>query len=377
MPALVAVSLTGFSGYAALLATAPAWTVHGGASEAGAGLVNGVLLAATVLTQMCVPWLLRAFGTAPVMVASMFLMGVPAAAYALSDALVPVLALSAVRGAGFGIITVVGSTVVAHLVEPARRGEAVGVYGLAVAAPMIVLLSASVAVAESAGYGWVFAVASLPLLGVPWAWWLGRRVDATPTLASEEVSTSSTSQGAVRLVLRPTAVLFAVTMAGGALMTFAPQLGIGGGWAAAALFVMSLTSALSRWRVGLLADRHGPERFVAPLLVLTAVGLLLCVGAITRDSGWLLVLAALVLGPPYGALQNLTLLIAFARVPARDLPTASAAWNLGFDAGTATGSVVVGALATAFAFGPAFAVMVVVVLAALLLAPRRPAEVPA
>ena len=70
-------------------------------------------------------------------------------------------------------------------------------------------------------------------------------------------------------------------------------------------------------------------------------------GAVIRDEPWLLLLGALVVGVPYGALQNLTLLIAFARVPAAGIPTASAAWNIGFDAGTATGSVVVGALAAA------------------------------
>ena len=71
MPALVAVSLTAFSGYAALLAVAPAWAVEGGANEAGAGLVNGVLLAATVVTQLFVPRLLRRFGTTPVLVATL------------------------------------------------------------------------------------------------------------------------------------------------------------------------------------------------------------------------------------------------------------------------------------------------------------------
>ena len=121
---LAVLSVFGFSGYAALLATAPAYAVSGGATEAGAGLVNGVLLAATVATQLCVPWLLRRLGTGPVLAASMVLMGLPALGYAFSDALAPILAWSAVRGMGFGIVTVVGSTVVAHLVSPSRRGEA-------------------------------------------------------------------------------------------------------------------------------------------------------------------------------------------------------------------------------------------------------------
>src|SRR5690606_9536127 len=108
MPALLAMSVLGFSGYAALLPAAPLWAVHGGADEAGAGLVNGVLMLFTVLMQPFVPPALRRFGWGPVLAAGMVLLGLPALAHILSDDLLPVLALSAVRGLGFGILTVTG-----------------------------------------------------------------------------------------------------------------------------------------------------------------------------------------------------------------------------------------------------------------------------
>ena len=59
------------------------------------------------------------------------------------------------------------------------------------------------------------------------------------------------------------------------------------------------------------------------------------------------------IGLCYGALQNLTLLISFEVVSRRHHNLASAAWNVGFDAGTALGSVAVGAIAelTSFATG--------------------------
>ena len=44
MPPLVVMTCAGFSGYALLLTVAPLWAVEGGASTAGSGLVNGVLL---------------------------------------------------------------------------------------------------------------------------------------------------------------------------------------------------------------------------------------------------------------------------------------------------------------------------------------------
>ena len=48
------------------------------------------------------------------------------------------------------------------------------------------------------------------------------------------------------------------------------------------------------------------------------------------------------IGVCYGATQNLTLVLSFSAVPRRHHNLASAVWNVGFDGGTAMGSVVVG-----------------------------------
>lgn len=360
---LLVVSFAGFSGYAALLSTAPTWAVHGGASAAGAGLVTFVLLGSTVLTQLVVPGLLGRFGHGPVLVAGLLAIGGPAAAYALSDALAPVLVVSAVRGVGFGIITVTLSTVIAALVPPQRLGAAIGVYGLSVAAPMVLLLPAAVALQERAGFGWVCLLGSLPLLGVPWARGLARHL---PGRGEHERSARPARQ-----VWRPTLMLFVITMAGGALMTFLPQLATGR-VAALSLLVLGLLSALARWRAGHVADRRGPHRFLAPLLLVGALGLAIVVWAIASDHRGLALLAGTaVVAVAYGALQNLTLLVAFRGLGPAQVPAASSAWNIGYDAGTATGALAVGAVATATSFTVGFAVLAAACLAALALTPSR------
>ena len=69
MPALLAATFLGFSGFSVLMPVVPLWVVRGGADERGAGLVNGVLLLVTVLTQFTVPGLLRRFGWGPALAA--------------------------------------------------------------------------------------------------------------------------------------------------------------------------------------------------------------------------------------------------------------------------------------------------------------------
>jgi predicted MFS family arabinose efflux permease len=65
-----------------------------------------------------------------------------------------------------------------------------------------------------------------------------------------------------------------------------------------------------------------------------------------------------VAGVGYGAAQSLTLVSAFARTGAHARATASAVWNVAFDAGTAVGAVLIGALtATSLGIWGSFAVL--------------------
>ncbi len=351
MRALAVLSFAGFAGYAVLLPVAPLWAVHGGADVGGSGLVNGVLLLFTVLTQLFVPPALHRFGWGPVLVAGMVLLGVPGLAYAASDALVPILVLSAVRGVGFGVLTVTGSAAVAKLVDASRRGEAIGAYGLAVAVPNLVLLPLGPWVARHAGFWVDFCISGLPLLGIWAALRLGRFIgeDVPDVLHPAEVpAPASTGPNPYRRLVRPMVLLLSVTLAGGAVITFAPQMVDATAVATGGLFLMGLVAAVSRWRAGMIADRYGAERFVWPLVLATLAGMALTAWSVVHGDAtrtWAFLLGMVVLGLAYGALQNLTLVIAFHAVHRRHHNLASAVWNVGFDAGTGLGSVAVGAVA--------------------------------
>ena len=394
MPALLAVTFTGFSGYAALIAVAPLWAVRGGAGEVGAGLVNAVLLLSTVAAQPFVPRVLARFGETAVIAGGLVLLGLPALGYGLSDELLPVLAMSALRGIGFAVLTVIGSATVALLVPPARLGAAIGVYGLGIALPMLLLLPASVPIADSLGFWVVFALGALPLLGIPAVPALTRAVtrnqSPSPHSGSEsESETVAPGAGARSGLTTPTPgrldllrrvgpsmiILLSVTLSGGALMTFLPQLVPSSGLAALCLFLISLGAAFSRWLAGSLADRAGPKPFLVPLLLLTGLGMAGVAWWVYRAPPvWALLLAVTVVGLGYGALQNLTLVVAFQAVSRDRVNQASAAWNMGFDAGTGLGALVTGYLATAFSFPAAYLVLAAVCVAAVAVAARVPAQ---
>jgi len=398
MLALLLLTAAGFSGFAALVPIAPLWAVHGGADEAGAGFVNGVLLLATIATQPFVPRLLRRFGTAPVLSAGLLFLGAPSLLLLVSDQLEWILAMSVLRGFGFGILTVTGSTTLAHLVPPARHGAAIGAYGASIAIPQVLLLPAGPWLVDVVGYWLVFALGATSVLGILAAPWLARALQkqdverlllddpalgaAGANTAGGDTASGSSARRAHRQVLlrlaRPTFLLLGVTLAGGALITFAPQMSSAPLATAGGLALFTIATAVSRWRIGAYADRFGTRVFMWPLVLLTVAGLALAAFAVVDPGNTrvILFLAALTLvGIAYGGIQNLTLLLSFGVVSRKDYGTASAVWNIGYDSGTAIGSMLVGTIAAGLSFSPALLVTAAICLATfpLALVRTRPA----
>ena len=368
MPALLVLTAAGFGGFAALVAVAPLWAVHGGANEAGAGLVNGLLLLVTVMTQPFVPRLLARWGTGRVLATGLALLGLPSLLFLFSDQLGWILLLSALRGIGFGILTVTGSAVVANLVPQVQHGAAIGAYGAAIAVPQVILIPAGPLLADSIGFWTVLALGTLPILGISSAPRLARvlreqaaeRALRPPTVATLIVAGNGSQwRMLVASLLRPMMLLSGVTLAGGALITFAPQMSSSPAATAGALALLTLSAAVTRWAVGGLADRHGAQPFLWPLVVISVIGLAIIALAVEdpHATGILLFLAGMTLvGIAYGGLQNLTLLISLAAVERKHYGTASAVWNIGFDMGTAVGSILIGSLAAGLSFPPALLV---------------------
>src|SRR5690348_3436402 len=304
-----------FAGFALLIPVVPLWVIRGGSDDLGAGLVTGVMMACTVLAQLSMRRLLPGLGWRWTLVLGAGLLGLPALGHLATDMLWPVIALAALRGLGFGIVTVCGATAVASFVEPARRGRALGALGLAIAAPQFILVPVAPWLAERAGFRLVFLLAVLPALAIPLAWPIARAVGDRDR-APDDGSGGGTAAALWRVLAEPIAALVVITAAGGAILTFtshilaSPALGFGG------LLAFTGTGAVSRWGAGAVADRFGPTPAIAPLLFGGALGLAaigLRADSVHDTAGRVLVVFGLVVvGVAYGGLQNLTLTQEFA-----------------------------------------------------------------
>ena len=89
------------------------------------------------------------------------------------------------------------------------------------------------------------------------------------------------------------------------------------------------------------------------------------------SSGLLVVAGSMAFGTGFGLLQNATLVLMYARVPASEFDTVSAIWNGAYDLGMGAGAIAVGALVAFTGFSAAFLVVAACMLPAIALARRE------
>jgi predicted MFS family arabinose efflux permease len=361
-PALLRVfvaALGGMTGFFLLLSVVPLYATEGGAGEVGAGATTAALLLSTVGAELAAPRLVARFGHRAVFSAGLLLLGAPALGLVASAHLGVILAVSAVRGLGFGIVVVLGSALVAALVPSERRGEGLGLFGVVIGIPGVLALPSGVFLVGQVGFAPVLVAGGVAaLVGLV----------AMPGLPGREPAPAEPVGILVGLrsmpLLRPAVVFAMVAVAAGVVVTFIP-LAVTGAPAylvPLALLLHATATTVARWWAGWFADRHGPGVLIIPALLVAVSGVFTLV-LVAHPAAVLAGMALFGLG--FGASQNASLVLMFSRVSRARYGTVSALWNLAFDAGMGLGAIGFGVLVAQTGYPVAFAVMGALMLVAL------------
>jgi predicted MFS family arabinose efflux permease len=363
---LILLAFTAFAalfGFQLLLSVVPVYADEAGGGSSGAGLATTAFMLTTVLTQIQMPRVLRRYGYGRVLAVGLLLLGPPALLYLLVQAIPPILAVTLLRGVGFGIVTVVFAALIAELAPPGRRGEALGLLGIAITVPTIFANPLGLWLVERFGYGAAFLLGGLaPALGLGAV--LGMRY-ALPSGGEDGDEGAGFLAGLRRAPLLRLAVMFAAsTMAAGVIVTFLPLAAprTGAFSAASALLVVGVVTTVARWWAGRFGDRRDARLLLAPGLLACALGT-----AAMPLGGIALLCGAAVFGVGFGMLENATLVLMMERVSETEYGLGSTLWNAAFDAGTGVGALVFGFVISAVGFSAAFLLCAVLVASALVL----------
>lgn len=375
MPVAMAMGFAAFGGWSLLLPVVPLAVSQAGGSEALAGAVTAVFMAATVATQLVTPRLLHVWGYRLVLAVGCLLLGLPALALLASTAAPVALGVSVVRGVGFGLLTVAGSALVAELAPRELLGRATGAQGIAIATGQMIALPVGLALFGRGHANTVYVLgAAVPMLAVV-------AIAALPRIRHAAAEGGSRRRLPLSVLLVPCLAMLAVAAAYGGVTSLLP-IAVAGRAAVAgvALSVASAAILVGRYAAGLLVDRIGVGRIMVPALACAASGAVLFAVTVAGGGNAVLLMAAAILfGGGFGAVQNESLVTLFRSAGPTRLGAASAAWNVSFDAGTGVGALALGAVAGLAGHAAVYtvgAVAIALVIPVALLAPgaRRPAD---
>ena len=257
-----------FFGFYFLIPVLPPYAAALGATKGEVGIVVGLASIAAVATRLLSARALDRRGRRPFVLGGLALFAAATALLPLAGSLAPLLVLRAVQGIGWGFATTAISSLVADLAPAARRGEAIGLWGLAPTVAMALGPAAGGALARVGGPGAAFLGTAFLFLAA-----LGLMIPVAEPL---HASTAPTKGIFPRGALLPCAVLFLSSLSYGAIIAFVPvELGSGPGRTGAYFTVYALSILFVRPVAGRLSDRHGRRAVVIPGLLVGAAGVAL------------------------------------------------------------------------------------------------------
>jgi predicted MFS family arabinose efflux permease len=345
MLALSGLMVTSMSSFYLLLSAVPAHAAALG-GDLAAGFSTGALMATTIAGEIAAPRIIARFGRRAALAAALLILAIPCFT-TFSASLMLVLLSCAARGFGLGVLLVAACGLAATLAPPARRAEAMGLYGIASAIPAILCVPLGPwALAAFGPTTTAVATAALALAGLA-------SLAALPDRAEHGGGAAHSHRlPALRDMAWPAACLTLGAIVIGTTITFLPlaHREVGTGTIMLALLIQGLASAAARAAAGRPIDRHGLQGAMIGGVALAA-GAMLCLAL----PGAVAVLAGMALGGvAFGILQSASLAQLLNRAPPSQADGVSALWNAAYDAGLGVGGLAFGTLAATTGYATAF-----------------------
>jgi len=332
-------NFTAFTSFYFLLATLPVYIVEVGGSEAETGFIIGVFALTALLLRPFVGRAADLWGRKRLILGGILGLGLSGALYNVTSAVPSLLGLRVFHGIGWAAFGTAAATLVADIVPPSRRGEAMGYYGISTNIAMAIGPAAGVYFQHAFGFPFLFfSSAAVALGGLLLAAFLYDPFrERGPDIEGGMVLVERTA-------LFPSAILGMAALTYGSIVSFLPLFAAHRGIENPGLFftVYALVVIFARGPLGRLSDIYGRGWVVVPSLISMTVGL----GLLSQATGVPLFLAtAFFYGVGFAGVYPALMALTVDRVSPRRRGAAMGTFTAFMDLGIGTGSFLWGVVA--------------------------------
>lgn len=328
-----------FTSFYFLLVTLPIYILQLGGSESEIGLIIGVFTISAVLLRPFIGRELDRRGRKKVLVAGSVVFLLSTMLYNYTYSVTSLLLLRVIHGIGWGAATTASSTLIADIAPSSRRGEAMGIFGMA----------ANVAMA----FGPALSIILLNLSNFPTLFMISAAIALVSMLLvlpiSETIVVRPETPLFSREALFPSALMFTVTLTYGSIVSFLALFAQKQGITNPGIFftVFAITLLLVRTIAGKLSDIKGRKFVIVPGMVIITLGLWVLS---TAGSLATFLAAALLYGIGFGLVHPTIMALLVDLVSVRERGAAMGTFTAAFDLGIGTGSIVLGVVLQFFGF---------------------------
>ena len=336
-------SLLVFTAFYILLPTLPVFLTRVLQIDEGqTGLILAVYTLAALLIRPFTGYLIDRYGRKLFYIPALLLFAIIFVSYPLAGAFSMILIVRFVHGLVWGVATTTGSTLIVDIVPAKRRGEGIGLYGLAMTIPMAMGPFTGLQLTQNNNYTLMFLFAgALAFAGFLLTLFI--RYPAIPDAGKIVFSFRNLLESTS---LPVTVNLLIVNVTYGGLVSFVSLYALKTGIGNTGIFFIVFASgiALARIYMGKIFDRHGPKALSVSGILLLAVGHTM-LGLISNISGFMIAGFLLGLGsgvvfPTFQAMVNNL-------VPPQRRGAANSTLFSGLDLGIGLGMLITGFLAQA------------------------------
>ncbi|HEY9204742.1 MAG TPA: MFS transporter [Candidatus Methanoperedens sp.] len=250
------------------------------------------------------------------------------------------LLLRAFHGLGWGAATTAATTLIADIAPLSRRGEAMGIFGMAANIAMAISPPVSMFLLNSTNYEILFiAGAAIALVSLLLVLPISETVvvhTKTPLFSMEALS--------------PSTMMFIISLTYGSIVAFLPLFAQKQNMTNPGIFfaVLAVSLIIVRALAGRISDIKGRKFVIVPGMILIILGLWVLSQA---DSIWYFLAAALLYGLGFGSVHPALIAFLVDSVGEKERGAAMGTFTAAFDLGIAAGSLIMGIVLESLGFG--------------------------